>query len=309
MNIIRGFYNLPRFDKKTVLTIGNFDGVHLGHQQLIRQVIACSLQDDLQSIVMTFEPQPNEFFSGNEPQPRLMRFCEKYRALNHYALDYLLALHFNKAFAAIDAEQFVTDIILNKLNAQTVIVGDDFRFGARRAGDFALLQQLASKHNFHVAQMPTALYEDERISSTKVRAALASGNLALVQNLLGRPYTLWGKVAHGDKRGRTLGFPTANIYLHRQHVAVSGVFAVRAHGIDAQPYNGVANVGTRPTFDGTRVLLEVNLFDFNRDIYGVDVEIEFCHKLRDEKRYDDFSELVAQIHRDVENAKQWFSAH
>ena len=248
MRIIRGLHNIPQSIGPTVVTIGNFDGVHLGHQQLLAKVVALAAQHQATPVVLTFEPQPNEFFHHGKPQARLMRLREKVQGLKPFGIAAIVCARFSNAFAAMPATEFVQSLLVDQLQAKAVVIGDDFRFGAKRQGDVALLQTLGQQHGFSVTQCQTHEINGARVSSTRVRHALDQGDLALTHKLLGRAYSLWGRVAHGDRRGRELGFPTANIYLHRQWVPVSGVFAVRIHGLDNQCYNGVANVGVRPTF-------------------------------------------------------------
>ncbi|OGO93550.1 MAG: riboflavin biosynthesis protein RibF [Coxiella sp. RIFCSPHIGHO2_12_FULL_42_15] len=307
MKFIRGLHNLKNFTAKSVMTIGNFDGVHLGHQQLLQEVKRQSALLHAKSVVITFEPQPKEFFAKRPLVPRLMRFAEKYLALQRVGIDYFCCLYFNEALATLSAKAFVEDILLKKLNLKAIIVGYDFRFGADRKGDFALLQKLGKKYHFDAIEIPPFLFEKEPVSSTRIRAALCEGDMVLVQALLGQIFTLRGKVTYGHQRGRDLGFPTANIDLHRELVPISGVFVVRAT-LGGDVLNGVANVGIRPTFAGQRVLLEVHLFDFNRNIYGANLEVEFLHKLREEKRYDSFDALLQQIKKDVSEAKKYFCA-
>ncbi len=307
MKLIRGLYNFPESLSQSVVTMGNFDGVHLGHQELIAKLKQLSKQLNLPSVLVTFEPQPLEFFHRGEKVPRLMRLREKYYALEKYDIDYLWVLRFNAELAAQSPQDFVEKILHKKLGMQACVVGDDFRFGAKRAGDFALLKKLGEQYGYVAKQIPTKIIQTERVSSTRVREALAAADLEVVQQLLDRPYSLCGKVRYGNQRGRDLGFPTANISLHRALVPVSGVFAVRAKRLGKQDYYGVANVGVRPTFDGTRVVLEVHLFDFNQEIYGQHIEVEFLHKLRDEERYDSLEALVRQIKQDVRDARLYFA--
>lgn len=292
---------------KAVVTIGNFDGMHRGHQQLIDKTIALAKQHQAQSLLVTFHPHPREFFAGRESVARLMRMREKFMAVQDSGLDAILALHFNQALAAESAEDFVKNILVDQLNVQAVVVGDDFRFGAKRAGDFALLQQLGKQYGFTAIQVPGVMHDNQRISSTWVREALQQGDLTLAETLLGHPYYLCGKVAYGAQRGRQLGFPTANIHLHRHLVPLKGVYAVRVFGIDDHPLSGVANVGIRPTVDGTRVLLEVFIFDFNRTVYGANMTVEFVQKIRDEEKYDSLDALKAQIDKDVLAVKDYFN--
>lgn len=306
MKLIRGRHSLSDKLQGCVVTLGNFDGIHFGHQVLLKKLKAVSESLNLPSVVIIFEPQPKEFFAKRQPVPRLMRFCEKWLALKDYNIDYVLCLHFNQVLASLSPQKFVKKILIDQLNAKTVIVGDDFRFGAKRVGDYTELKKLAKKYNFQALEVPTVMLDNERVSSTQVRLALEAGDLGAAEKLLGRPYRLYGKVGYGDRLGRDLGYPTANINLHRDLVPVAGIFVIRVYGLGNHPYNGVANVGTRPTVGGTRILLEVHLFDFDTEIYGHNLQVEFLHKLRDEERYDTLEELVKQIRQDVIDAKRYF---
>lgn len=308
MELIRGLHNLRPRHHGCVATIGNFDGVHLGHQAVLGQLAEKAEEMALPATVITFEPQPQEYFAPGNAKPRLTRLREKLMALRRYSVDRVLCLQFNGALATMSAAEFIDRILLQGLGVRYLVVGDDFRFGQQRAGDFAMLQQAGSEHGFQVVNMHTFDIEDQRVSSTRIREALAGGDLSMAEKLLGRPYRMSGRVAHGDKRGRTIGFPTANIHLHRKATPVEGVFAVEMFGIEGEPVAGVANVGTRPTVDGTRSLLEVHLFDFRKDIYGCHVHVNFVHKIRDERRFDSFEALKQQILKDAEDARLFFAA-
>jgi riboflavin kinase/FMN adenylyltransferase len=305
--IIRGLLNLPSNPVGCVATIGNFDGVHLGHQAVLQQLAMKGDTLGLPAVVITFEPQPNEFFAPDKAPARLCRFREKIEALRCYSIQQLCVLKFNKRLAQMAADEFVQRLLVDGLNVKYLVVGDDFRFGKDRQGDFAMLQQAGEKHGFQVVNMHTFSIEQHRVSSTRIRLALEQGDLLLAEKLLGRPYRMSGRVAHGDKRGRTLGFPTANIHLHRHKVPLTGVYAVQLFGIAGEPIQGVANVGLRPTVAGLqRALLEVHLFDFERDIYGEHVQVHFLKKLRDEQKFSDLDALTKQIHCDCQQAKDYF---
>jgi riboflavin kinase/FMN adenylyltransferase len=306
MELIRGLHNLGPVHHGCVATIGNFDGVHLGHQAVIGQLAEQADRYGVPSLAMIFEPQPMEFFAPDRAPARLTRLREKLQALRRYSVDRVLCVRFDRRFAGMEAEDFVKDILVQRLGVRYLVVGDDFRFGHNRVGNFAMLQAAGQEHGFQVVNMHTFTVDGERVSSTRVREALAAGDLAGAEILLGRPYRMCGRVAHGDKRGRSIGFPTANIHLHRHNTPVRGVYAVEMFGIEGEPVAGVANVGTRPTVDGTRSLLEVHLFDFDRDIYGEYINVNFLHKLRDEKRFDSFDALKDQIRNDVIEARHWF---
>jgi len=289
-----------------VATIGNFDGVHLGHQTVLGQLADKSAELGVPSVVISFEPYPMEFFAADKAPARLTRLREKVRALTRYSVDRMLCLRFDKVFSKQPAREFIDKVLIKSLGIRYLVVGDDFRFGHQREGDFALLEEVGKEQGFEVVHLHTFNIEAERVSSTRVREALDRGDMAAAEKLLGRPYRMCGRVAHGDKRGRTIGFPTANIHLHRQKTPVKGVFAVEMFGIKGEPVAGVANIGTRPTVDGTRSLLEVHLFDFSQEIYGEYVHVEFVHKLRDEVKFDSFEKLRQQIDIDAEQAREYF---
>jgi len=305
-NVIRGLCNIARAPKGAVVTIGNFDGVHIGHQALLQKTIEKAHELQTKSLVITFEPQPFEFFARENTAPRLTRWREKFCLLADFGVDAVLVIRFNEQIAAMTADQFVHHILHEVLQAKHVIVGDDFHFGRGRVGNFDFLKKAGESAGFSVDTIPSVILDDERVSSTRVRKALALADHDDVLRLLGRPYTMKGRVVHGDKRGRTMGFPTANIYLHRTVTPVQGVYAVRMHGVNATSLPGVANVGIRPTINGTRSLLEVHLFDFSEDIYGRHVAVEFCAKLREERRYPTLDLLIEQIFKDAEHARNYF---
>ncbi|MHB8473206.1 MAG: bifunctional riboflavin kinase/FAD synthetase [Gammaproteobacteria bacterium] len=306
MEFIRGLHNLRPRHRDCIATIGNFDGVHLGHQAVLGQVAEKAGQLQRPTTVILFEPQPQEYFAPDTAPPRLTRLREKLLALRRFSVDRVLCLPFDERLAQLSANEFIQQILIEGLGVRYLVVGDDFRFGKGRQGDFHLLQSVGATQGFTVATMHTFNIDNARVSSTRVRAALAAGDLHGAEKLLGRAYRLCGRVAHGDKRGRSIGFPTANIHLHRHATPVQGVFAVELFGIEGEPVAGVANVGSRPTVDGTRSLLEVHLFDFDRDIYGAYVHVDFLLKLRPEKRFDSFAALQQQIHRDAEQAREFF---
>lgn len=306
MELIRGLHNLRARHRGCVATIGNFDGVHLGHQTVLGQLADKAAELAVPSLVITFEPYPLEFFAPLDAPSRLTRLREKLKALQRYAVDRVLVLRFDAQLAAMPAMQFIQHLLIDSLDIRYLVVGDDFRFGNRRQGDFALLREVGAQRGFQVVNLHTFAVEGIRVSSTRIREALAVGDLQTAEKLLGRPYRMCGRVAHGDKRGRTIGFPTANIHLHRNNTPVSGVYAVEMFGIEGEPVQGVANIGTRPTVDGTRSLLEVHLFEFDRDIYGEYVNVEFVHKLRDERRFESFDMLRQQIDKDAEQARAFF---
>jgi riboflavin kinase/FMN adenylyltransferase len=306
MDLIRGIHNLRPRHRGCAATIGNFDGVHLGHQAVLGQLSERAGELRLPVTVITFEPQPREYFTPEQVPPRLTRLREKVEALRRFGVDRVLCLRFNDHLAGLPPEEFIRIILLEGLGVKYLVVGDDFRFGRGRAGNFDLLERVGASRGFPVVTMHSFSIGGVRVSSTRVREALEAGDLATAESLLGRPYRMSGRVAHGDKRGRTIGFPTANIYLHRTATPVQGVFAVELFGLEGEPVQGVANVGNRPTVDGTRSLLEVHLFDFYREIYGCHVQVEFLHKLRPERRFESFDALKRQIEDDAARARAWF---
>lgn len=306
--IIRGLHNLPAESAGCVATIGNFDGVHLGHQAVLNQLAMKADVLGLPAVVITFEPQPFEYFVPEKAPARLSRFREKVEALRSYSIQQICVLHFDNKLANMHAEEFINRLLVEGLGVRYLVVGDDFRFGKDRQGDFAMLQQAGREHGFQVVNMHTFAIDETRVSSTRIRNALKEGDLRFAEKLLGRPYRMSGRVAHGDKRGRELGYPTANIYLHRHKVPLRGVYAVQLFGIDEEPVDGVANIGVRPTISGSdKALLEVHLFDFQRDIYGAHVQVVFLKKLRDEQKFSDLDALVAQIDKDAAMARHFFA--
>ena len=306
MELIRGLHNLAPRHRGCVATIGNFDGVHLGHQAVIGQLAEKAQALGLPTLVMLFEPQPEEFFRPGKAPPRLTRFREKWLALRRYSLDRVLCVRFNAPFANMEPETFVRRVLVQGLDVRYLVVGDDFRFGKNRRGDFAFLQKAGEQQGFHVVNMHTVTIDGHRVSSTRIRRALASGDLTTAEKLLGRPYRMSGRVAHGNKLGQRLGMPTANIHLHRKLTPISGVYVVEVFGLEEEPLAGVANVGTRPTVNETRTLLEIHLFDFNERIYGRYLNVNFLHKLRDEEKFDSLEALKQQMHLDAKNARAFF---
>jgi len=305
MQLVRGLHNLRLGHRGCVATIGNFDGVHLGHQAVFRRLCAIGREFGRPATVVTFEPQPMEYFAPAAAPARLTRFREKIAAIRRTGVDRLLVLEFGPRLAAMSAEAFVEELLVGRLGVEHLFVGDDFRFGQGRRGDAALLREAGLRHGFAVDRLETVAHENARISSSRIRAALDEGDFATAAACLGRPYRICGRVVHGQKLGRGIGFPTANVDLHRRVSPVRGVFAVQVLGLGADGLPGVANVGTRPTVDGgTCDRLEVYLFDFARDIYGAHVEVEFVRKIREERRFPSFEELRRQIERDAAEARR-----
>lgn len=308
MELIRGQHNLRPRHRGCVATIGNFDGVHLGHQAILTQLSRQAARLRLPRLVITFEPQPQEFFaSPTAPPARLMRLREKLVALDGLGIERMLCLKFDHGLAAMPAEVFIEQLLVDRLGIRYLVVGDDFRFGYRRLGDFALLVKAGQRHGFEVADTASHLLDGERVSSTRIRQALAQGDLELATRLLGRPYDICGRVAHGDQLGRTLGFPTANIHLHRRLTPIGGVYAVLMSGAGLRPWPGIANIGRRPTVSGKDERLEVHLLDFRGDLYGRHVKVDFLHYLRPERRFDSLDALRRQIRQDEYAARGWFA--
>lgn len=306
MEFIRGWHNVRPRHRGCVATIGNFDGVHLGHQAVIGQLAEKGEELGLPTLVILFEPQPQEFFQPDDAIPRLTRLREKLQALRRYSVNRVLCLRFTVNFSVLEPEEFVRRLLVDGLGVRYLVVGDDFRFGHKRRGNFDMLAAAGRQYGFQVVNMHTVTIDGERVSSTRIRAALADGDLAKAEKLLGRPYRMCGRVAHGDKFGRTLGFPTANIHLHRQATPIKGIFAVEVFGLKTEPIAGAADIGTRPTVGGTRTLLEVFLLDFNEDIYGEYVHVNFLHKFRDEKKFNSLEELRRWIEKDVKDVRGFF---
>ena len=303
MEIIRDRSNLREFHRGSAVTIGNFDGVHVGHQAILSELRKQALLRDVPPVVVTFEPTPREYFSPATAPPRLTGFREKYEMLEFQGMARMLVLRFDAKLASLPAEDFVRKILVEGLGTRYLVIGDDFRFGKDRKGDFAMLQAAGEAYGFDVAATPTQTVCGERVSSTRVRQALADGDLVLAHELLGRRYRMSGKVTHGDRIGRQLGFPTANLRRHHDKLPLHGIFLVRVYGLDGETLYGMASAGIRPTVNGKRDLVEVYLFDFDRNIYGRHIEIEFLEKIREEERFPDLDALREQIRLDVNEGR------
>jgi len=305
MQLFRNSINLSvKFPHGSVVTVGNYDGVHLGHQKILSQLVSKAKELNLPSVVVIFEPQPEEFFSEHHAISRLCCLREKLRLLKEAGIENVICLHFNSKFSELSAEQFVAQILVAALQVRYLIVGHDFVFGHNSTGDINLLRKASNKYGFAVEEISACMLNGVRISSSLIRAAVASADFKLAEKFLGRPYSLSGKVVHGDKRGRDLAFPTANVYLSHLVLPLTGVFVVRVLGLD-KAYFGVANVGVRPTIEDTKKLLEVYIFNFNAEIYGKFICVEFLHKLREEKKFASFALLKKQIAKDVINAQKF----
>ncbi len=312
LQLIRGLAqtgrNIPRGG---VVTIGNFDGVHRGHQHVLRKMTTFAKAQGIPSIVVTFEPQPQAYFAkiASQPSPiRLIPFREKYRLLKEAGVDAVFVIRFDTHFSQLSAEAFIQLLLVEQLQAKHVIVGEDFHFGYGRAGTIALLQQSGQVLGFTVESVPDFLYDNERISSSRIRRALMASDFALAEKLLGYPWYISGHVTHGDKRGRTLGFPTANISLTHFNPPVHGIYSVEVAGLAAQAVQGVASVGVRPAVCGKKKIVEVYLLDFAAEIYGRRITIYFCEKLRDEAYFATLPLLCQQMTKDVANARVYFAA-
>ena len=306
MEIINGLHNLRSRHRGCVLTIGNFDGVHRGHRQLIDALCEKAKAMGVPSMLMTFEPQPREFFAGTKLPARLTRFREKVYLLDQPPLDRLLCLPFNERTANIEAGWFAKDFVVDQVGAKHLVIGDDFRFGRGREGDFALFERYGQIHGYSVSAMSTLLQGEARISSTLIRETLAAGDFTAAANLLGHEYFIMGRVVYGRQLGRQLNVPTANIRLQRYRAALEGVYCVTVEGIAGAVRHGIANIGVRPTVDGKEPLLEVHVFDYTGNLYGDLIKVTFKQKLREEQAFDSIDALKTQINQDIEQARHYF---
>ncbi|WP_374242959.1 bifunctional riboflavin kinase/FAD synthetase [Zoogloea sp.] len=306
MQVFRGIPE--RAEHGCVLTIGNFDGVHRGHQALLAKLTDKAHATGLPSAVLTFEPHPREFFAHDNRPRRLTSLREKIQLLASRGVDRLYIARFNTRFAALTAEQFIEDVLIHGLGVRHLLIGDDFCFGKGRVGNFTMLNAAGQQAGFTVEAMHTLVHEGERVSSSAVRAALLEGDMPHAARLLGRPYSISGRVMHGDKIGRTIGFPTANIQLKHRSPPLMGIYTVSVDGLADKPWPGVASVGVRPTInDAGRPSLEVHLFDWAGDCYDAHLRVNFLVKQRDEERYDNLADLTAQIARDADQARAYFA--
>lgn len=308
MELIRGIHNIKPRHHGCVLTIGNFDGVHLGHQQVLTQLLKQASRLKLPSTVMIFEPQPMEYFAKDNSPARLSRLRDKWTQLKLHQLDRLLCVRFNHHFAQLSADEFISQLLVAKLGVKFLVVGDDFCFGKGREGNFVRLQAAGKKYGFEVINTKTFDCQGIRISSTAIRDALARDDLNLSALMLGRQYSISGRVSHGRKLGRTIGFPTANIPLQRCVSPITGVYVVEVRGLSSdtqQSARGVANIGYRPTVNGKRQQLEVHIFNFSANLYGKQLEVSLLHKLRNEQKFATFDALKQQIQLDAEAARAW----
>lgn len=304
MELIRGLHNLRPAHRGCVATIGNFDGMHLGHQALLRQVSSTAAAHGLPAVIIVFEPQPREYFQGLAAPPRLTRLREKLELLRAADVERVLCLRFDRELAAMDAKTFIRHVLVDGLQVREVIIGDDFRFGRDRGGDIAVLARSGAVHGFEVERAETVVVDGERVSSSGVRTALEAGDMEHARRLLGRYYSMAGRVAHGDKRGREIGFPTININPHRLRTPIEGIFAARVHGLEAEASDGMAYIGDRPVVNGSGKRLEVHLFDFDGDCYGRHVRVDFIHKLREDAKFASLEALRRQMHIDAARARE-----
>jgi riboflavin kinase/FMN adenylyltransferase len=312
MKVFRGLPNAAS-RAPCALTIGNFDGVHRGHQALLARVREAATRLGVEAAVMTFEPHPREFFARlagdlSRAPTRIANLRDKLQALSDAGIDRVIVEHFNAHFASMSPQDFVEKVLVQGLHVKWLMVGEDFCYGAKRAGNLATLLEAGKKYGFHVEALPAVTNDGQRISSSAVRNALAAGDFALVAQLLGHPYSISGHVIHGRKLGRTLGFPTLNLRVAHKRPALSGIFVVQVHGLADHPLPGVASFGVRPTVeDSGRVLLETHLFDYAQQCYGKLIRVEFLKKLRDEEKYIDLPTLTAAIERDADRARAYFA--
>ena len=312
MQFVRGLHNLKSEHQNCAVTIGNFDGVHYGHQALLRLLAEKAREKNIPSCLMSFDPLPHEYFSKNKPAPRLTSARERYTSIAELDAslrpDMLLILRFDDTLAELTAEEFVSHVLVDALAVKAVVIGDDFHFGKGRTGDFDFLKTAGDRYGFEVLALSTHSVDNMRVSSTGIRQALLDDRLSNAERMLGHPYQICGRVAQGDKRGRTIGFPTANIRLNRPAIPLSGVYSVTLCSPELGDIPGIANIGKRPTVDGVRDQLEVHLFDFEKDIYGMNICVSFHHKIRDEKKFESFELLKQQIELDCVRAQELHKA-
>ena len=305
MQLIRGLHNFPGDLAPSVVSIGNFDGVHLGHLQLIKTLLVQADRQALPPTVVTFDPHPHEYFSPQTAPPRLSSFREKLTYLEQAGVRKVVCIRFDQRFSRTSATDFIQEYLVKGLGTRFVVVGDDFRFGLNREGDLTLLRTTGERAGFGVASVGTFVVDGHRVSSSRIRKVIEESDFVLAERLLGRPYGISGRVGYGDQRGRSWGFPTANVAMRQNNIPVRGVYAVTAKRNHGDTLHGVANVGFRPTVGGKKLLLEAHLLDFNQDIYGERLRVEFRRKIRGEAHFESFDALRTQIARDVEEAREW----
>lgn len=308
MRIVRGLVNARPADRGGVVAIGTFDGMHLGHQAIFARVVGNARVLGVPPAVLTFEPSPREYLDPDNAPPRLMRLRDKASALGRYGIDRMVLLRFDEQLRSWGGEAFIGRVLHDGLAVRHLVVGAGFTFGRRRSGDIELLRQFGALHGFGVEVVEPVELDGERVSSTRVREALATGQMDRVRRLLGRDFRMSGRVIRGRRLGRTLGYATANMRLHRRVSPVAGVFAVRVHGAGEEPLPGVASVGVRPTLGGGEPLLEAHVFDFDGDLYGRYLQVDFVEKLRDEVRFPSVDAMIVRIHADASAARRILTA-
>jgi len=309
MELIRGLRTLRDRHRGCVATLGAFDGIHRGHQVLLRELIDRGRSMDLPTVLICFEPLPREFFSPHDAPARLMSFREKFIVLRQLGLDRVLRIQFTEAFRSVTADDFIKQAIVSGLDVKLLVVGDDLRFGAGRTGNAEFLRNAGRQHGFEVLEVPSIREGEERVSSSRIRDCLERSDFDTAARLLGRPYSISGKVVYGNQLGRTIEVPTANLELHRFRAPLSGVYVVEVRGVDGTPLAGVANVGCRPTIgDLTKAILEVHIIDFRGNLYGKHLDVRFRHKLRDERKFESVAVLRQTIADDIVRAREWLAA-
>lgn len=308
MKIIRGIHNLKSTNVNSVITIGNFDGIHLGHQKLFSHAFKIGKKYNIPTIIILFEPQPLEFLNKKNPPVRITGFREKIKRIISYNIDIVLCIRFNNTFQSITAKDFIINILINKLNMKFIIIGNDFKFGFQRTGDIDFLEKLKKKYFFHIIKIKPLYKNDIKISSTNIRQALSKNNIKLASQLLGRPFSVYGRVVHGNSIGKTIGYPTANIYLNKYFLLRNGVYAVKIHYFSNKVVLGICNIGIKPSFPNPQKtkILEVYLFDTKINLYGKYIEIIIYKKIRNELFFHSKKELKNQIHQDVSTVKKYF---
>ena len=307
MELVRGLHNVDRAARGCVLTIGAFDGIHRGHQEMIRVLRTIAATQRLPAALLSFEPTPREFFARATPPARLTRFREKYEALRHYGVERFVCLRFDASLRSMSPDEFIGNVLVDALGARHIVVGHDFKFGRSMAGNVETLRVAGPAAGFAVTEVPPFEIDGERVSSSLIRAALDAGDMARAARLLGRPYRMTGKVVEGAKLGRKLGFPTANLRPQRRATPLAGVFAIRVSGGGLQNAPGVASLGTRPAVNGKELLLEAHVFDFDGDLYRQSLHVDFIARLRDELWFPDLEPLVEQMKQDATRAREILS--
>ncbi len=308
MRLVRDYNAKDLAPNGSAVTIGNFDGLHQGHQALIGQARECA-GNDLSTVVVSFDPLASEFFAPGRAPARIYNASERLRLLQSMDIDLVWLLRFNAQMAATEAEDFIAQMLVGALNAKFIVVGDDFRFGNNRRGDVEMLERVSAAQGFEVIRASTLRVDETRVSSTVIRSGLEQGDFVQVERMLGRPYRMYGRVVRGKQLGRKLGYPTANIRLHRVKSPLHGIYAVRTYGAGLRSHPAVASIGSRPVVNGVEFLLEVHLFDFDGDLYGQHLDVEFVGKLRDEQDFADLDALIAQMDIDSNQARQLLAAH